>query len=194
MNLQQALNPANPNDPFWILNESKGESRGPVIFNIERQGTNQRDTVIIADTWLPINLLQYVSRNQLSDSANFRNAINTGIIRHISDEEAQRILSRKGAKEELKLIEEYHSGTKHTMLASDVDEQEAEKTMSARCQRIAGNIEDSTCDDISIVNDIRKTPSMTRAEAIILRKKAKNNGRSELLGFLRSHIKRMKGA
>ena len=57
--------PGMENSPIYVINKTRGDYRGPIIFSAHRLNGRGSDTVRIPDTFLPTNLLDYVPRGQL---------------------------------------------------------------------------------------------------------------------------------
>jgi hypothetical protein len=94
---------------LWVLNDAqnmkrkngqKGTIRGKIFIGIPDVAGKTTDGLVIPQTWLPIDVNTMVPRQQLLQSRQFRRALNDGLIKIISEEDAQRILSTVGAEEE----------------------------------------------------------------------------------------------
>lgn len=90
--------------PVWVLNKSAGKERGPVIFNCNKLNGTGVDAVYVADTFLPINLIESITWERLIESVPFRQAVSRGLLHIIDDVEAQTILAMDGAEEELERL------------------------------------------------------------------------------------------
>lgn len=106
LNFTDLDRPENQHKPIWVLNKSSGDHRGPVIFTCSGDiGGRGLEPVRVANTWLPLNLLEQMPRARLLGSTDFRSAVINGLLSIIDDEEAQVILSRTGSRDELERLQ-----------------------------------------------------------------------------------------
>lgn len=96
----QEIGNQEPYVDVYALNTTEGDRRGNVFFTVPSAAGNREDQVIVPATWVPVNLTAQVTRKQLLESATFRRAMNTGMLKIISSEDAARLLEEPGAKEE----------------------------------------------------------------------------------------------
>lgn len=92
-----------PTGPIWVLNtapESELQVAGDVHLGIPKLNGSKIDPLFIPQTWLPIDITEFVPRAQLLESAEFRNAVAKQLITIITPEFAQEILQQEGASEE----------------------------------------------------------------------------------------------
>jgi hypothetical protein len=61
---------------------------------------NKDDGLIVKQSWLPIDVAQYIPRDRLLQATQFRRAVIEGLITVISRDDAERLLSQDGAFEE----------------------------------------------------------------------------------------------
>ena len=101
MNLEELLE---SNKPIYVINNTK--DRGRVMLTLTHPGTGRIESVFIPVTWIPICITDMVPREMLKASLDFRKYVANGILKLVSPEEAQRILSTEDAKEELRRIYE----------------------------------------------------------------------------------------
>jgi hypothetical protein len=87
-------------EDVWALNTTEGDRRGNVFFTVPNPNGNREDQVIVPATWVPVNLTAQVTRKQLLESSTFRRAMSTGMLKIISNDDAQKILGEPGAREE----------------------------------------------------------------------------------------------
>lgn len=85
----------------WVLNRTQGRDKGQVIFTVPKQNGNGVDSVMVPITFLPIDLTEQVSKKQLIESSEFRRAVRLNIISIIGEDDAQKLLSVRGADKEL---------------------------------------------------------------------------------------------
>jgi len=89
----------------FVLNTTKGQEKGPVIFNCPKVNGRGIDTVTVPDTFLPTNLINFITKAQALESSDFKAAIRRGMITIIDEEEANEIESVEGAREERARLE-----------------------------------------------------------------------------------------
>ena len=87
--------------PVWVLNSSTDMyPPGGDVFVTVNGPDNRPIPISIELTWLPKDLTLHAPRKSILESSYFYKAINEGILRIISEEDAQAILSKKGADRE----------------------------------------------------------------------------------------------
>lgn len=95
---------AQQSSSLWVLNTadtSEAEEAGDILMAIPRlTGSGQTDVITLDLTWLPQDITEWIPRAQALESADFRRAVRKGLISIISEQDAQKILRRPGAKEE----------------------------------------------------------------------------------------------
>lgn len=84
--------------PIWVMNQTKGDRRGVVQFSIGGGGTGREVTVAVAATFAPTCLTDQVARVRLLDSADFKLAVNRGMLKLIYEEEADEMLSDESTR------------------------------------------------------------------------------------------------
>lgn len=119
----------------WVLNSAPSseiaeiydqELRGDVIIPIPKMQGTGVDHFIVHQTWLPIDASEQFSKERLLRSSEFRNAVRKGLITIISDESAQTILGKDGArKEKARLLAQarhvHQAGASRKISESNVD-------------------------------------------------------------------------
>lgn len=88
---------------LWVLNNAantKRKLRGKIYIGIPDASGKTTDGLVIPHTWLPIDAAATVPRQQLLQSRQFRRALNDGLIKIISNEDAERLLMQPGVEEE----------------------------------------------------------------------------------------------
>lgn len=91
--------------PWYCLNKSAGKLRGNVTFNVSEPHTGNPVPVQIPDTFLAIDLLEKATKQQLSDSADFRQALDRRLLVLVDEDEALEINSRAGANTERRRLQ-----------------------------------------------------------------------------------------
>lgn len=93
-------------EPIWVLNSSRGNNRGPVMFAVVEKNTADMRMVTVPDTFLPINLVEKASIEQLQSSHNLREGVECGLLRLIDGNEASRLMSMPGAAKEKRRLDQ----------------------------------------------------------------------------------------
>lgn len=93
----------NAGGQLWVLNNAantKRKLRGKIFIGIPDVAGKTTDGLVIPHTWLPIDVATMVPRQQLLQSRQFRRALNDGLIKIISNDDAERLLMQQGADDE----------------------------------------------------------------------------------------------
>jgi hypothetical protein len=101
----------NEHDNIWVLNTTQGERRGNVFFTVPNQTGTREDQVTVFASFAPACLTDQVTRKQLLDSSSFRRAVNLGMLKLISEDDAQSLLEEPGAREEAERVRNLSVGT-----------------------------------------------------------------------------------
>lgn len=124
----------------FVLNNTKKEKRGQVIFGVPKATGVGLDTVVVPATFIPIELTEQVSRNQLFNSAEFRKAVSSGMLLLMKSGWASAYLESEDAKAEIDRLrnsQEFHrtvmTATKtDDIVIPNVDSLEEQATASVR--------------------------------------------------------------
>lgn len=81
-----------PTEPVFVVNTTRGNERGVVALVLDRVRGNGSDTVNIPMTWIPMELTASVSRQQVLESTQFRQGVNSGKIAVVDPIEAMALL------------------------------------------------------------------------------------------------------
>lgn len=205
IDIAEALDPDTKGTSLWVLNKSKGDSRGSVIFNVNDAASGRIIDVKIPDTFLPFNVLKRVTRTQLADSQDFRRAEATGLIELIDDESARRLLSRPGAKRELARLKRhdeqisayqsaFYAGAKAPVQTRiDDDGSEEEPQLHQRVMGIEAYIRDNT--QVGAINRLRAiSEELSRADLRHVHAVAVDGGHRKLEIWTRNLIRRTDGS
>ena len=93
--------------PVWALNQTTGADKGNVTFTVPKANGNGSDTVSVPLTFIPLDLTEQVTKDQLFKSSDFRRAVALGYLVLINDTEAQKLLEIPGAAmEKARLVRE----------------------------------------------------------------------------------------
>lgn len=128
---------------LWVVNNAantKRKLRGKVFIAIPDGSGRLTDGLVIPYTWLPIDVAAQIPKNELLQSRQFRRAVNDGLIKIISDEDAQRLLMQPGVEEEQERLERENdiveNATKQrgitaemTVIGGGVDDDEEEEAV-----------------------------------------------------------------
>jgi hypothetical protein len=101
----------NEHDNIWVLNTTQGERRGNVFFTVPNQTGTREDQVTVFASFAPACLTDQVTRKQLLDSSSFRRSVNLGMLKLISEDDAQALLEEPGAREEAERVRNLSVGT-----------------------------------------------------------------------------------
>lgn len=94
----------NRHDEIWVTNITKGDRRGNVFFTVANAQGTREDQVNVPATFIPINLTNQVTRDQLLGSSSFRKAVNHGLIRLITPEDAEKFMQEEDSKREWEAV------------------------------------------------------------------------------------------
>ena len=95
----------------WVMNTTKGPTKGNVVFNVPKANGDGVDTIVVPQTFIPIELTELTSKQQLVDSNDFRRALYTGLLSLIPQANAVALLKKTGAKEERERIRRESANT-----------------------------------------------------------------------------------
>lgn len=88
----------------WVLNTMTGDLQGQLLINVPKKHGNGQDLVRVPKTFVPIDLTAQVSKGQLMESAEFRKTITGGLLKLITPEYAELVLSSDEGKEESRRV------------------------------------------------------------------------------------------
>lgn len=83
--------------PIYVLNSTKQPEQGEVSFTVPKLSGSGVDNVIVPSTFIPIDLMEQVSRKQLMESSEFKRAVRGKVLTLISKEYADDLLSEDEA-------------------------------------------------------------------------------------------------
>lgn len=86
--------------PIYVLNSTKRPEQGEVSFTVPKLSGSGVDNVIIPSTFIPIDLMEQVSRKQLMESSEFKRAVRGKVLTLISKDYAEELLSEEDATHE----------------------------------------------------------------------------------------------
>jgi hypothetical protein len=95
------------NTQVYVLNNSDLNglrNKGEIYIPIRTHAAGDATIIKIPNTWIPIDLTTFVPRKALIDSAEFRRAVQNGIIRLINIATAEEVLHEPEAREEQQVL------------------------------------------------------------------------------------------
>lgn len=114
----------------WVLNTMTGDMQGQLLINVPKKHGNGQDLVRVPKTFIPMDLTDQVSKGQLLESSEFRKTITGGLLKLITPEYAELVLSSdEGREEKRRVINEMNKAKTiiaNAGVASDDDEEEVD--------------------------------------------------------------------
>lgn len=95
--------------PIWVLNTARAAiaNRKPsLVIAVPKLGGQGSDQVIIPATTIPVSLTNQVQRRALMDSSELRKAFSLGMIKFITDAQAQKMLNDPANRREVMRLQE----------------------------------------------------------------------------------------
>ena len=124
LSIAEISSPKYTSSNIFVLNTTKGEEKGPVVFNCPKLNGRGIDTITVPDTFLPTNLINFTSKSQVLESSDFKSAVRRKFLTIIDEEEAIEIESLPGAKEERNRIDNHQlevDNLTRSMLGEDTE-------------------------------------------------------------------------
>ncbi len=90
---------------IWVRNTTKGKKRGLVLMRVFEGNSGEYSTIIVPETFLPIDLVTKATRKQILQSTDFRGALQKGLLTLMTEEDALEALDRPGVTEELERLQ-----------------------------------------------------------------------------------------
>lgn len=186
---------------IYVINTSSGKTRGSVVFNCHKQDGRNIDTITIPDTFLPIDLIDFVSKKQVLESSDFKNAVRKGLLTLIDVAEAKEIESQPGAKEERDRINDVYKnidlinsgayGDGSEVVTVHETGNKSSNALNLRMQSILENAD--TSGEVVTMNSLRSIVNdLTIKDLRHIRTFAKNNRMRNLFEFSNGEVKRRK--
>jgi hypothetical protein len=111
----------------WVLNTMTGDMQGQLLINVPKKHGNGQDLVRVPKTFIPMDLTDQVSKGQLVESSEFRKTITGGLLKLITPEYAELVLSSDEGREERRRVVNEMNKAKTIManagVASDEDDE-----------------------------------------------------------------------
>ncbi len=173
----------------WVTNQTKGAMRSAVQFAVPKMSGQGTDAVIVPVTFIPINLTEQVAKRQLLSSADFRKAINRGLLRLISDEEAETLLGTPVAQSESTRLQRelLQLATGEVLSSTGTPEEKAEEVVpsgiSARVVSFASMLPEAT-DEQEALATVMSMGELEQAEKDYIKKAAHEKGFAEIVAYL----------
>lgn len=105
--------------PVYVLNNTKSPEQGLVVLTVPKVNGIGLDNVIVPSTFIPIDLLEQVSRKQLNESSEFKAAVRRKLLIPITKEYAEQLLDDDDAKHEIERLYNLGEATKNMAQALD---------------------------------------------------------------------------
>jgi hypothetical protein len=122
--------------PVWVLNTMTGDMQGQLLINVPKKHGNGQDLVRVPKTFIPLDLTDQVSKGQLLESSEFRKTITGGLLKLITSEYANLVLSSDEGKEERRRVTNEMNKAKTIIanagVASDEDDDEVDAEDASR--------------------------------------------------------------
>jgi hypothetical protein len=118
---------------LWVINsadKSKWRLRGDVSISIPSLNGAKDDGLVIRQSWLPVDAAQYIPRDRLLQATQFRRAVIEGLITVISRDDAERLLSQKGAFEERMRLEQREMSVRDAAKPRSIKDSNVEMTLT----------------------------------------------------------------
>lgn len=136
----------------FVLNNTKAERRGQVIFGVPKATGVGLDTVVIPATFIPVELTEQVSKRQLMTSAEFRNAVSRGMLILVKSEWAIAYLESEEAQHEMERLQNQQEFHRTVMTATRTDD--IKISNAAELEQMASASTEGTVDANGVINNI----------------------------------------
>ena len=198
------------NKSIWVGNTTKGSSRGQVVFRVyDRAGGST--SVNVPDTWLPIDLTEMASREQLLSSSDFRGAIRNGMLVLLKEKQAQELMAKRGATDEVQRVRnlsqevdnerstrlaQFMDATNSDVLPQGEDTSEAQQRIANAQARSKLHQRIQTAEDVlleqgemAVVNRLRPVEGeLSALDFIHLRELAEKTGSPDLKDYAQERL------
>lgn len=132
----------------FVENASPRTHRGDILFSTPKIHGNGVDPVRVVKTWIPQDLTEQVTREQLLSSSEFRQTVSKGLINLLSAEYARNVLSQPDAQEEARRVSNLRSASAAIMRASAVTRDTAtDENMTPTQRRRQQNIDNANAEN-----------------------------------------------
>lgn len=111
----------------YVLNSSTGDLHGQILMSVPKKNGNGSDLVRVPKTFIPIDLTAQVTRSQLMESSEFRKTVTNGLLKPVTREYAEVLLSTEEGREERRRIDNEIQKARTIMQNAGVADSEAEE-------------------------------------------------------------------
>lgn len=184
------------NEEIWVLNTTQGATRGNVLFPVPNATGTDLDNVVIFNSFVPQCLTNQVTRKQLLESAQFKRAVNRGLLKLVSVEHANVLLQEPGAREEADKVRkmDINSASSEAQFGLGPEAQEqAEKAregVSMPVTQFAELMDQNS--DMEALNTLRSLGDLTLKDYRYVLKIAKEVNYSEVGKYCAAKLKAIK--
>ena len=136
--------------PVYVLNNTRQPEQGQICFTVPKLGQSGVDQVIVPSTFIPIDLMDQVSRKQLKESSEFKTAVRGKVLILITEAYAKEMLEDEDAEFEQERLFNIQQANKN--LAQSLDNIQTGDMLHpefANRQRLLDNPENDTEDGIN---------------------------------------------
>lgn len=154
--------------PVWVVNITSGKLRAQLVIGI-LDSSGKPSQVIVPQTWIPINLTEQAPRKLIVESTRFRNSIVKQHIKLISQEEADYLMTQKGAKEEFETVRQFSLDRPYEMKGRQGLEASVESSdgfdsvsLSAPVEQLIATMQNNS--EESVMNTLRNMGTLRRDE------------------------------
>jgi hypothetical protein len=120
----------------WVLNTMTGDMQGQLLINVPKKHGNGQDLVRIPRTFIPMDLTDQVSKGQLLESSEFRKTVTGGLLKLITPDYANLVLSSDEGREEKRRVTNEMNKAKTILanagVASDEEDDEVDVEDASR--------------------------------------------------------------
>lgn len=162
---------AKTQESFYVMNAGIGQTRGNIALIIPKERGDGEDTIIIPNSYAPLNLCGFVDRRRLETSSELRNLVTKRILFPIAESDALKLLDHPEMQKELQRVQETsrRQGMDEIQTVNLVDEGSAPSNTarSSMVKDILGDSNDSIgplSGSSSIIETKEKSKSKTRSK------------------------------
>ncbi len=206
------------NGGVYVQNAAPATMRGIISFTVPKLRGNGKDLVRVHKTWIPQDLSEQVTKQQLLDSSEFRSTVSKGLIEILNPEWAETILEREDAVLEKKRLMMISSASQRilqsqalTENANDAlkrpnertkgkefeegevrvsggEQREDENPTLVRFKTLLETLEDKS--EAQIMNALRNEGEFTRAQVVAVKKKFKKKDHPRIAAWAEKQLAR----
>jgi hypothetical protein len=165
----------------YVENTSPRGQRGDILFSAPKLRGVGTDVVRVIKTWIPQDLTNIVTKEQLLQSSEFRQTVTKGYLKILTKDYASQVLEHSDAKQERDRIENVRRATRNIIRASQTtakEEDEKKTPTQIRREKNLARIQDESA------NSEPAIPGETPFD-IMLKRLANMDDQTEILNSLR---------